>query len=56
MMIGLFIANFHFSLYNKEELSWSLQRFQENLRENYNDENKIFWTDENLMYVVKKIE
>jgi ubiquinone/menaquinone biosynthesis C-methylase UbiE len=45
-----------FSLYNKEELSWSVQRFQENLRENYNDENKIFWTDENLMYVVRKIE
>jgi len=45
-----------FSLYNEEELSWSLQRFQENLKENYNDENKIFWTDENLMYVVKKIE
>jgi ubiquinone/menaquinone biosynthesis C-methylase UbiE len=45
-----------FSLYNKEELSWSVQRFQENLRENYNDENKIFWTDENVMYVVRKIE
>ncbi len=45
-----------FSMYNKEELSWSLRKFQENLRENYNDENEIFWPDQNSMYVMMKTE
>ena len=42
-----------FDLYESEHLEGALQQFKKDLRQAFDDENKITWTDENVMLTVR---
>ncbi|MFC1896833.1 class I SAM-dependent methyltransferase [Thermodesulfobacteriota bacterium] len=44
-----------FCLYEKDELAESSKRFQENLKERFQDTNQVEWFDENVLLVLEKI-
>lgn len=44
-----------FNLYDAEEFDRSIQKYRENLEKIYNNLNEITWSDENIMYVIKKV-
>ncbi len=43
-----------FSLYEDNELENALEKFQENIKENFQDTNRIEWYDENILLVLKR--
>jgi len=45
---------FTFTLYDKKEFEYALKKFGENIKENFKDTNHIEWTDEKIMYVIRK--
>ena len=42
-----------FSLYEEDELDEALKEFQENIRQEFQDTNRIEWYDENILLVLK---
>lgn len=49
--------NHHYStfyLYTTKEFENSLEKFKENIQQNFKDLNKIYWFDENTLLVVRK--
>ncbi|MGR3309541.1 MAG: class I SAM-dependent methyltransferase [Candidatus Brocadiales bacterium] len=43
-----------FSLYEDNELEKALREFQENIKKNFQDTNRIEWYDENILLVLKR--
>jgi hypothetical protein len=43
-----------FALYDKEVFSESLKSFQQNIKNNFGDLEKIQWTDENILIEIRK--
>lgn len=51
------VQNHHYStfyVYSKKEFDDSLKKFEQNIRRNFEDPNKINWFDENILLVVRK--
>lgn len=49
--------NFHYStfrLYSKNEFEESLEKFKQNIQQNFDDLDNIEWYDQNVMLVIKK--
>ncbi|MEA3431463.1 MAG: class I SAM-dependent methyltransferase [candidate division WOR-3 bacterium] len=44
-----------FCYYEKEEFKNALQDFEKNIRENFPDPQKVIWIDENIMFLIRKI-
>ncbi len=43
-----------FALYDKETFQESLKTFQQNIKDNFDDLEKIKWIDENILLEIKK--
>jgi ubiquinone/menaquinone biosynthesis C-methylase UbiE len=43
-----------FALYDKETFSESLEKFQQNIKDNFDDLEQIKWTDENILIEIRK--
>ena len=43
-----------FALYPKEAFSESLNLFQQNIKDNFDDLGQIKWTDENILIEIRK--
>lgn len=44
-----------FDLYGREEFDDALMKFRNNIHDNFCDRNDVFWEDENVMFVIKRI-